>query len=233
MNNLYHKVAVTCIYTALSFTLVINNEAKAATLSATRSEEFFIEYNYNSQYSLRFTGPKPGPSGHSFLVQKLRYSEQRAFFEFSLSNLSLIKSAIFSIRGEDLNPGRSIYVEILGYTGNRIADPLDFYTAQESLGTLFFTHPNRAGLDVTRFVNERVSNRDPFVRLGISIPAYWAGSTYLSRTYYGPQLIVETADVAEPVPEPTTIFGSALALGVGGWLKRKKSSQQNKTTSQN
>jgi hypothetical protein len=35
----------------------------------------------------------------------------------------------------------------------------------------------------------------------------------------------------EPVPEPTTIFGSALALGVGGWLKRKKSSQQNKTTS--
>jgi hypothetical protein len=33
----------------------------------------------------------------------------------------------------------------------------------------------------------------------------------------------------QPVPEPTTIFGSALALGVGGWLKRKKSSQQNKT----
>ena len=37
----------------------------------------------------------------------------------------------------------------------------------------------------------------------------------------------------EPVPEPTTIFGSALALGVGGWLKRKKSGQENKTTSQN
>jgi hypothetical protein len=33
-------------------------------------------------------------------------------------------------------------------------------------------------------------------------------------------------------PEPTTIFGSALALGVGGWLKRKKSSRQNKTRSQ-
>jgi hypothetical protein len=36
----------------------------------------------------------------------------------------------------------------------------------------------------------------------------------------------------QPVPEPTTIFGSALALGVGGWLKRKKSGQQNKTTPQ-
>jgi hypothetical protein len=35
---------------------------------------------------------------------------------------------------------------------------------------------------------------------------------------------------SEPVPEPTTIFGSALALSLGGWLKRKKSSQQNKTT---
>jgi len=37
----------------------------------------------------------------------------------------------------------------------------------------------------------------------------------------------------QPVPEPTTIFGSALALGLGGWLKRRKSSQQNKTTPQN
>ena len=36
----------------------------------------------------------------------------------------------------------------------------------------------------------------------------------------------------QPVPEPTTIFGSALALGVGGWLKRKKSSQQDKTAPQ-
>jgi hypothetical protein len=45
-------------------------------------------------------------------------------------------------------------------------------------------------------------------------------------------MVVETADVAQPVPEPTTIFGSAIGLGLGGWLKRKKSSQQNKTTSQ-
>lgn len=221
MNNLYHKVAVTCIYTALSFILVINKEAKAATLSAARSEEFFVEHD--TQYGFNFTGPKPGPSGHSFLVQKIRYTEQRAIFEFSLRNLSFIKSAIFSIRGEDLNPGANIFVEILGYTGNIRVDPSDFYAA-ESLGNLFFTHPDRGNLDVTRFVSERVNNRDAFVMLGISIPAsFRGGTTYLSRTYYGPQLLVETADVAEPVPEPTTIFGSTLALGVGGWLKRKKS----------
>jgi hypothetical protein len=230
MNNFYHKVALTCIYTALSFTLVTNKEAKAATFSAEKTEEFFIEYSY--QYGFIFTDPKSGPSGHSFLVEKTRNTEQRAFFEFSISNLSFIRSAIFSIQGEELNRGDFSYVEILGYTGNRRADPSDFYAA-ESLGNLLFTYPNRANLDVTRFVGERVSNGDAFVRLGISIPASLrADTTYLNRTYYGPRLIVETADVAEPVPEPTTIFGSALALGVGGWLKRKKSSQHSKTTSQ-
>lgn len=35
---------------------------------------------------------------------------------------------------------------------------------------------------------------------------------------------------AEPVPEPTTIFGSFLALSLGGWLKQKKSNPYNKTT---
>jgi hypothetical protein len=45
-------------------------------------------------------------------------------------------------------------------------------------------------------------------------------------------LVIETADVADPVSEPTTIFGSVIALGVGGWLKRKKSNQRNKTTQQ-
>ena len=48
---------------------------------------------------------------------------------------------------------------------------------------------------------------------------------------FGGAGVRQTVEV-QPVPEPTTIFGSALALGVGGWLKRKKSSQQNKTTSQ-
>ena len=36
----------------------------------------------------------------------------------------------------------------------------------------------------------------------------------------------------ERVPEPTTIFGSAIGICLGGWLKRKKSTPPNKTTSQ-
>ena len=35
---------------------------------------------------------------------------------------------------------------------------------------------------------------------------------------------------SEPVPEPTTILGTALAFGWGGWLKRKNSSKLNKAT---
>jgi hypothetical protein len=95
---------------------------------------------------------------------------------------------------------------------------------------------------VTGFVNERVSNRDPFAGFGIRVENYGRNSrvgiynsgkaTLGGTTNYTPSLIIETADAAEPVPEPTTIFGSAIALGVGGWLKRKKSSQQHKTTPQ-
>jgi hypothetical protein len=35
----------------------------------------------------------------------------------------------------------------------------------------------------------------------------------------------------EDVPEPTTILSAAIAVGWGAWLKRKNSSQQNKTNS--
>jgi hypothetical protein len=82
--------------------------------------------------------------------------------------------------------------------------------------------------DVTPFVNQLVSNNDAFAGFGIRASNF--GGVSLGATNKNPSLIIETANVAEPVPEPTTIFGSALALGVGGWLKRKKSSQQNKTT---
>jgi hypothetical protein len=87
--------------------------------------------------------------------------------------------------------------------------------------------------DVTPFVNQRVNNGNAFAGFGIRAlnpgGLVLGGGDWLGSP---PRLIVETTDVAEPVPEPTTIFGSALALGVGGWLKRKKSSQQSKTTSQ-
>jgi hypothetical protein len=84
--------------------------------------------------------------------------------------------------------------------------------------------------DVTPFVNQLVNNNDAFA--GFSIRATNSGGVSLGATNKNPSLVIETI-VAEPIPEPTTIFGSAIGLCLGGWLKRKKSSQQNKTTSQN
>jgi hypothetical protein len=37
---------------------------------------------------------------------------------------------------------------------------------------------------------------------------------------------------AEPVPEPITILGTAIGLGLGGWLKRKNLIKQNKIKTQ-
>jgi hypothetical protein len=85
---------------------------------------------------------------------------------------------------------------------------------------------------VTSFVNQRVNSGDAFA--GFSIRALNFGAVQLTSNYSRAplKLIVETGTVAEPVPEPTTIFWSAIGLYLGGWLKRKKSSQPKKTARQ-
>jgi hypothetical protein len=85
---------------------------------------------------------------------------------------------------------------------------------------------------VTAFVNQQVRNRNAFAGFVISM-SDWGEATLRGTDALGrSSLVIETADVAEPVPEPTTIFGSAIGLCLGGWLKRRKSSQQHKTTPQ-
>jgi len=103
-------------------------------------------------------------------------------------------------------------------------DFIDTYISSLSPG-------DTVSFDVTSFVNN-TSRYTGFVSF-LLVP--WGvgeltmeGTDALGRS----RLVIETADVYEPVPEPATIFGSALALGVGGCLKRKKSTQQNKTRSQ-
>ena len=85
---------------------------------------------------------------------------------------------------------------------------------------------------MTSFVNQRVNSGDAFA--GFSIRALNFGAVQLTSNYSRAplKLIVETGTVAEPVPEPTTIFGSAIGLFLGGWLKRKNSDRQSKTTPQ-
>jgi hypothetical protein len=181
--------------------------------------------------------PTPGPQGY-FSVGKMwnlsgpiTFIERRAFYEYNLDNLSLdpntlIKNAYLSLAVEHFSLTKSseyLFAEILGYVGNGKPDLSDF-GAGVILGEGDISKPSSGqfytiNFDVTQFVNARVSNHDTFAGFGIRIKDFFGNYGTANQIT---SLTIETADTGEPVPEPTTIFGSALALGVGGWLKRKK-----------
>jgi hypothetical protein len=91
---------------------------------------------------------------------------------------------------------------------------------------------------VTSLVRELFSNNNEFG--GFALRSLNQHTIYLPPTDRPSQIFPPSLRVSgeieggvepEPVPEPTTIFGSAIGLCLGGWLKRKKSSQQHKTKS--
>ena len=156
---------------------------------------------------------------------------------FTAPNTPII-SAIFGVRANTISSyGRFARLDIHGYTGNGQPDVSDF-GAGEFLDTRVLysvinvnstinPSPNFA-FDVLPSISRSISNNNTFAGFSLrntNEDAYLALSE-------NAELTIITADVAEPVPEPTTMFGSALALSLGGWLKRKKSSQQKKTTPQ-
>jgi hypothetical protein len=256
MNNLYLKVVVTSVGTVLSFTLGANKEAKAATFTLTGTT-FVVEGNWsnNSAVEERILDSEDYPSsnGLTLFTDGAAFSgrngptERRAFYEFNIGNLPLAPNTMISrasfdtaLEGVKYATPRYLYLQIFGYVGNGEPNLSDF-NAGIKLGfanalnpfTLESSHLPRIrssiDFDVTQFVKARVSNSDAFAGFGLRIEDFAAN--YGTATLVNPRLTIETADLPEPVPEPTTIFGSALALGVGGWLKRKKLSQHSKTTS--
>jgi hypothetical protein len=246
MNNLSHKVAIASVCTVLGFALVTTQEAKAATITLAPTMTFgVLDSNYGGN-SFDGLGDEVLPA---FFPIVLRGTEGEAaqFAEFnigSFSQISNISSAIFQaeilsfqVRGLGVNnvtnPGS---LGIFGYVGNGTAETSAFGAgvllssvdiSSSSPGDIF-------SFDVSSFVNQRASNGDAFAGFGLRALNF-GGLALGGGDFPGiqPRLIVETADIVEPepVPEPTTIFGSAIALGVTGWLKRKKLSRQNKTAS--
>jgi hypothetical protein len=164
--------------------------------------------------------------------------EIRAFYEFYIGSLSLatntvIRQAIVETRINSSNTTNfPNFLSIFGYVGNGIPDISDFEAGVflDSVDISSSSTDDILRFDVTPFVNQLVSNNDDFAGFGIRASNF--GGVGLNATNNNSSLVVETDDVAEPVPEPTTIFGSAIGLCLGGWLKRKKLSQQNKTTPQ-
>ena len=237
-----NRVASVC--TALGFALGATEEAKAATLTLPPAVTFEVVDTDFFDNSFDGLGDEVFP-GNFDIVLRGTIGEGAQFAEFNIGSLSLadstiINSAIFQAQissfevfgsgiNDYINPGS---LGIFGYVGNGIPDKSDFEAGVflNSVDVSSSSVGDILSFDVTSFVNQRASNGDTFA--GFGIRALNIGVVGLQRGEFSgipPRLIVETA---EPVPEPTTIFGSALALGVGGWLKRKKSSQRNKTAPQ-
>jgi len=245
MNNLYRKVAVASVCTALGFALGANKKASAATFTLAPTINFTViddgEWggggeDYPGYY---FDGVGDRFWENYFLFAKVREVEVRLLVEVNIDSFSSVPNADISrvllqtqLSGWDsYNPGLGLF----GYVGNGTADLSDF-GAGVLLSSVYFSSSSPGDLlsfDVTGFVKQRVSNGDSFAGFGFRALDYGVVSLGGdSFPGYPLTLVVETADVAEPVPEPTTIFGSAIGLCLGGWLKRKKSSQQNKTMPQ-
>ncbi len=241
MNNLYHKLAVASVCTALGFALGASEEAKAATFTLAPTITFQVNDN-----NLDGRGDRVQSGNFDFIVRGT-IGEAAEFGEINIGSFSLapntvISSAIFQAEIDTFliygfgvsatNPGS---VGIFGYVGNGTAEASDF-EAGVLLSSVDISSSSPGDLlnfDVTRFVKQRVSNGDAFA--GFGIRALNVGGLALNTSNFSgikPSLIVETAEVTESVPEPTTILTAAIALGWGGWLKRKNSSQQNKTKSQ-
>ncbi len=241
MNNLYHKLAVASVCTALGFALGASEEAKAATFTLAPTITFQVNDN-----NLDGLGDRVQSGNFDFIVRGT-IGEAAEFGEINIGSFSLvpntvISSAIFKAEIDTFliyglgvsatNPGS---VGIFGYVGNGTAEASDFEAGVllSSVDISSLSPGDLLNFDVTRFVKQRVSNGDAFA--GFGIRALNVGGLALNTSNFSgikPSLIVETADVTESVPEPTTILTAAIALGWGGWLKRKNSSQQNKTKSQ-
>ena len=248
MSNLYHKVTVASVCTALGFFLGASLEAKAASFTLAPAITFEVTDGgivYDYPYDGR--GDQVFPGNFDFVLKGELFIEVASSAEFNIGNFSaapntFINSAIFQAKIRSLpipddRPYRGS-LGIFGYVGNGKAEASDF-EAGVFLSSVYVASSFSADIisfDVTQFFNQRVINNDAFA--GFSIRALnFGGRVPLEggrNSYAGfqPRVIVETTNVAEPVPEPTTIFGSAIGLCLGGWLKRKKLSQHNRTALQ-
>ncbi len=242
MNNLYQKVAFASVCTALSFALVANKEAKAAVFTLTASPSFSVG-DRNGQDGLGdyISGDVPLPVG--IINGEGNRQEYRALYEFNLANLSLapntaISSVIFGVKANTISSyGRWSRLDAHGYIGNGQADVSDFEAGEYLDGRYLYSvllNTTIPGIkpspffyfDVLPFISQSIKNNDTSAGFSLRID-----DAYLTLNQDA-RLTIITADVTESVPEPTTVLTAAVALGWGGWLKRKNSSQQHKTKSQ-
>jgi hypothetical protein len=246
MKNHSHKVAVASVCKALAFAMGASKEASSATFTLAPTITFkILDFNYDGN-SFDGLGDEVSPGNFDTVVRGTD-AEAAEFTEFNIGSLFLapnkvISSAVlqaeiytFIVTGLGVNVTNPGSLGIFGYVGNGTVEASDFEAGVylSSVDVSSSRDNDILNFDVTPFVNQRLSNGDAFA--GFGIRALNFGGLALKNTYapgIQPRLIIETADVPEPVPEPTTILCAVIALGWGGWLKRKHLSQQHKTTPQ-
>jgi hypothetical protein len=150
----------------------------------------------------------------------------------SLASNTVISSAIFGVKADNISYKPFSRLNLYGYIGNGKTDVSDFEAGEFLNGQYLHTGSGSNSsrifnFNVLPFISQVIKNNDTFAGFRLR-----SDEGYLNVVNQNTRLTIITVDAAEPVPEPTTIFGSALALSLGGWLKRKKSSKQNKTTRQ-
>jgi hypothetical protein len=192
---------------------------------------------------------------HSWLaVERTDDREVAALLEFPLSSIT---SSITTSSGGDADMTNitnavlqvfvgywqpyddSAVIGAFGYVGNGIPEASDFeagvFLDAKNITENYIWY----NFNVTSWVRELFSNNHEFG--GFALRSLNQHRIELPPTdgpfgIFPPRLIVsreiEGGVEPEPVPEPTTFFGSVIGLCLGGWLKRKKSTIQNKTTSQ-
>ena len=248
MKILYHKIALTSACTVLGFVLGASPEAKAASFTFTTIPSTVVNFGFDGTGIIVPGGPSiqvaRGIAGE--IAESMEFDTGSLFMETNtIVTKAVLEAKIISLGNFPFDEeilGKPSILGIFGFVGNGIINENiggGKISAAEFAAGIFLNSVDISSLstgdtfnfDVTEFVNQRVSKGDAFV--GLTIRALDSGSvTMISPNQSSPSgynLIVQTADVTEPVPEPTTIFGSAIGLGVGGWLKRKKSRQPNKT----
>jgi hypothetical protein len=229
MNSLYHRFAVASVGIALGFALGANKEARAAIFTFTPTRSYWV-VDYDQDGDVDFGIPFPGPRFVGRTYEEGSYparGEYQSSYEFNIADLPLdsntrITSATFQTRVESIqyaDPHNS-FVSAYGFTEySPLIDNGEWLNYDE-----LYNSNRILTFNILQFVvNQRINNNNNSFGLSIrpSTEAFFTLSDQANLTI-----------TTEAVPEPTTIFGSALALGVGGWLKRKKSSQKNKTTPQ-
>jgi hypothetical protein len=208
--------------------------------------------------NVRYGNDPEGGYFHSWnMIDRTAVSEKAALLEYSMpflatvlngyryhenARITSITYAVLSIEVVHWPPfDESFYdsrlLGIFGYVGNGIAEPSDL-EAGVFLDSTEITVWGRqfANFNVTPFLSELVSNNNEFA--GFALRSLKDNSILMNAEgpFNRPPILTISGEFEivepEPVLEPTTIFGSTLALSLGGWLKRNNSSQQNKKKSQ-